>query len=113
VQVPRPGLGDGKTPQYLLIYGSPAEIPWAVQYALNMSTYVGRLDLEGPALETVELRQLIRQMGVANPLWGAPRIHGELLELGIDVGQTSVAKYMVRSRVPPSQGWRTFLRNHA
>src|SRR5258707_11561499 len=54
-----------------------------------------------------------RQMGIANPLWGAPRIHGELLKLGIDVGQTSVAKYMVRRRVPPSQGWRTFLRNHA
>ena len=57
--------------------------------------------------------QLIRQMSGANPLWGAPRIHGELLKLGIDVGQTSVAKYMVRGRVPPSQGWRTFLRNHA
>jgi hypothetical protein len=52
-------------------------------------------------------------MSIANPLWGAPRIHGELLKLGIDVGQTSVAKYMVRRRVPPSQGWRTFLRNHA
>src|ERR1700731_3706807 len=55
----------------------------------------------------------IRQMSVANPLWGAPRIHGELLRLGIDVSQTSVAKYMVRRRVSPSQGWRTFLRNHA
>jgi hypothetical protein len=54
---------------------------------------------------------IIRQMSGA--LWGAPRIHGELLRLGIDVGQTSVAKYMVRRRVPPSQGWRTFLRNHA
>src|ERR1700737_4461406 len=62
---------------------------------------------------TVEIRQLIRQMSVANPLWGAPRIHGELLKLGIEVGQTSVAKYMERRRVPPSQGWRTFLRNHA
>ena len=62
---------------------------------------------------TVEIRQLIRQMSGANPLWGAPRIHGELLKLGIDVGQTSVAKYMVRRRGPPSQGWRTFLRNHA
>jgi hypothetical protein len=62
---------------------------------------------------TAELRQLIRQMSGANPLWGAPRIHGELLKLGIDVGQTSAAKYMVRRRVPPSQGWRMFLRNHA
>ena len=52
-------------------------------------------------------------MSIANPLWGAPRIHGELLKLGIDVGQTSVAKYMVRTRRPPSQGWKTFLRNHA
>jgi transposase InsO family protein len=60
-----------------------------------------------------EVRQLIREMGLANPLWGAPRIHGELLKLGIDIGQTSVAKYMARRRRPPSQGWRTFLRNHA
>jgi transposase InsO family protein len=46
-------------------------------------------------------------------LWGAPRIHGELLKLGIDVGQTTVAKYMTKRRRPPSQGWRTFLQNHA
>jgi hypothetical protein len=61
----------------------------------------------------LEVRQLIRDMSLANPLWGAPRIHGELLKLGIDVGQTSVAKYMARRRGPPSQGWKTFLRNHA
>jgi hypothetical protein len=52
-------------------------------------------------------------MSIANPLWGAPRIHGELLKIGIDIGQTSVAKYMAKRRDPPSQGWRTFLRNHA
>ena len=61
----------------------------------------------------LEIRQLIRDMSLANPLWGAPRIHGELLKLGIAIGQTSVAKYMARGRGPPSQGWRTFLRNHA
>ena len=61
----------------------------------------------------LQIRQLIRDMSLANPLWGAPRIHGELLKLGIDIGQTSVAKYMVKRRRPPSQGWRTFLRNHA
>ena len=61
----------------------------------------------------LEIRQLIREMSLANPLWGAPRIHGELLKLGIDIGQTSVAKYMARHRRPPSQGWKTFLRNHA
>ncbi len=61
----------------------------------------------------LEIRQLIRNMSIANPLWGAPRIHGELLKLGIDVGQTTVAKYMAKHRRPPSQRWRTFLRNHA
>jgi hypothetical protein len=48
-----------------------------------------------------------------NPLWGAPRIHGELLKLGFEVAQSSVAKYMVKRQAPPSQGWRTFLRNEA
>ena len=61
----------------------------------------------------IEIRQLIRDMSRANPLWGAPGIHGELLKLGIDVGQTTVAKYMANRRRPPSQGWKTFLRNHA
>jgi transposase InsO family protein len=51
-----------------------------------------------------EIRQLIREMSVDNPLWGAPRIHGELIKLGFDIGQTSVAKYMARGRRPPSQG---------
>jgi transposase InsO family protein len=60
-----------------------------------------------------ELRVLIRRMSVENPLWGASRIHGELLKLGFEVAQSSVAKYMVKRRGPPSQGWRTFLRNHA
>ena len=60
-----------------------------------------------------ELRALIRQMSMENPLWGAPRIHGELLKLGFDVAQSSVAKYMAKRRGSPSQEWRTFLRNHA
>jgi transposase InsO family protein len=64
-----------------------------------------------PQLET-ELRALIRQMSVENPLWGAPRIHGELLKLGYEVAQSSVAKYMVKRHGPPSQRWSTFLRNH-
>jgi transposase InsO family protein len=50
--------------------------------------------------------------GTANPLWGAPRIHGELLKVGIDVSQATVAKYIGRRRQPPSQTWRTFLRSH-
>jgi hypothetical protein len=65
-----------------------------------------------PQIET-ELRVLIRRMSVENPLWSAPRIHGELLKLGFEVAQSSVAKYMVKRRGPPSQGWRTFMRSHA
>ena len=65
-----------------------------------------------PQIET-NLRALIRRMSVENPLWGAPRIHGELLKLGFEVAQSSVAKYMVKRCGPPSQGWRTFLRNHS
>ena len=59
-----------------------------------------------------ETRDLIRSINRDNPLWRSPRIHGELLKLGINVSQASVAKYMVRSRKPPSQTWRTFLTNH-
>jgi hypothetical protein len=60
-----------------------------------------------------ELRDLIRRMSGENPLWGAPRIHGELLMLGFEVAQSTVSKYMVRGRRPPSQSWKTFLQNHA
>ena len=69
--------------------------------------------LGGRPTTPAEIRRLIREMSVANPFWGAPRIHGELLKLGIDVGQTTVAKYIARRRRPPSQGWKIFLRNHA
>jgi len=59
------------------------------------------------------LRDLIRRMSRENPLWGASRIHGALLMLGFEVAQSTVSKYMMRGRKPPSQSWRTFLRNHA
>jgi len=59
------------------------------------------------------LRDLIERMSKENPLWGASRIHGELLMLGFEVAQSTVSKYMVRRRNPPSQTWETFLRNHA
>ena len=62
---------------------------------------------------SAEIRDLIRQMCRANPPWGAPRIHGELLKLGIEISQAAVSKYMVRRRKPPSQTWRAFLRNCA
>jgi transposase InsO family protein len=60
-----------------------------------------------------EVQDLIREIGLANPLWGAPRIHGELLKLGIDVAQSTVGKYLPKRRGPPGQSWRTFLKNHA
>jgi hypothetical protein len=59
------------------------------------------------------LRDLIRQMSRENPLWGASRIQGELLMLGFEVAQSTVSKYIVRPSKPPSQTWKTFLRNHA
>jgi transposase InsO family protein len=78
------------------------------------ATGVGsRTRWEGGRRSTPELRVLIRRMSVETPLWGAPRIHGELLKLGFEIAQSSVAKYMVKRQRPPSQGWRTFLRNHA
>ncbi|HEV8319523.1 MAG TPA: integrase core domain-containing protein, partial [Vicinamibacterales bacterium] len=75
------------------------------------------LDVEEPSLPgrpavSPDVRSLIRSISEANPLWGAPRIHGELLKVGIDISQATVAKYIVRRRQPPSQTWRTFLRNH-
>jgi hypothetical protein len=60
-----------------------------------------------------DLRDLIRRMSQDNPLWGASRIHGELLMLGFEVAQSTVSKYMTPGRRPPSQSWKTFLRNHA
>lgn len=61
----------------------------------------------------LEIRELIRQMSRANPLCGAPRIHGELFKLGINISQGAVSKYMVKPKRPPSQSWHTFLTNHA
>jgi hypothetical protein len=65
-----------------------------------------------PQIDT-ELRTPIQQMSMENPPWGAPRIHGELLKLGFEIAQSSVAKYVLKRQRPPSRGWRTFLRNHA
>jgi len=67
---------------------------------------------ERPKLDQA-LRDLIRRMSRENPLWGVPRIHGELLMLGFDVAQSTASKYLVRGKTPPSQGSMTFLRNHA
>ena len=60
-----------------------------------------------------EIRELIRNISRANPLWGAPRVHGELAKLGISISQAAISKYMVRHRMPSSHTWRSFLDNHA
>lgn len=60
----------------------------------------------------IQTRQLIRRMSRENPLWGAPKIHGELLKLGIEISESSVSKYLIRRKGPPSQTWKTFLENH-
>lgn len=75
-------------------------------------TWKTRRSRKGRPAVASEIRGLIRKMSRANPRWGAPRVHGELLKLGIDISQAAVSKYMVRHRKPPSQGWRTFLDNH-
>jgi putative transposase len=76
-------------------------------------TWKVRRGQPGRPLISREVRELIRKMCWENPAWGAPRIHGELLKLGIAIGESSVSKYMVRCRKPPSQTWHTFLENHA
>jgi hypothetical protein len=79
---------------------------------LRPTRYVVRWHGAGFRSATVllEIRRLIREMSVFNPLWRAPRIHGELLKLGIDVGKTSVAEYMARRRGPPCRdGRRSFV----
>jgi transposase InsO family protein len=76
-------------------------------------TWKVRHGQRGRPLVSREVRDLIRKMCRENPLWGAPRIHGELLKLGIHIAESSVSKYMVRRNKMPSQNWRTFLENHA
>src|SRR5882757_2583961 len=76
-------------------------------------TWKVRCGKPGRPVISSEVRDLIRKMCRENPGWGAPRIHGELLKLGIDIGESSVSKYMVRCRKPPSQTWWTFFENHA
>src|SRR5438046_2613264 len=95
----------------LIIVKPETVIAWHRQGFRLFWTWKSRHRTGRPGVPT-DVRALIRTMSASNPLWGAPRIHGELLKLGIDIGQSSVAKYMVRRPQPPSQTWRTFLANH-
>jgi len=96
----------GSTPLVPPIFRNPPLACW--DFASIGDGRVGRC--EGRPSVSPEVRNLIRQMSLANPRWGAPRIRGELLKIGIEVSQATVAKYMARHGKPPSQTWRTFLR---
>src|SRR5215813_11560346 len=87
-------------------------VGWHRQGFRRYWTWKSRRRPGRPVIST-DVRDLIRQMSRANPIWGAPRIHGELLKLGVTVSQATVSKYMLRPRRPPSQAWRAFLKNHA
>jgi putative transposase len=95
----------------LVIVKPETVVAWHRQGFRLWWTWKSRRRMGRPTVPA-DVRALIRTMAQANPRWGAPRIHGELLKLGIDVCQATVAKYMMRQRQPPSQTWRTFLRNH-
>ena len=96
----------------LLVVRPPTVVGWHRQGFRRYWAWKSRRRSGRPAIST-EVRDLIRQMSRANPLSGAPRVHGELLKLGLTVSQATVSKYMLRPRRPPLQAWRTFLKNHA
>jgi transposase InsO family protein len=87
--------------------GSPSGWAFRSSFHRAAEAYARAVEIEP------DVRELIRKMCRSNPLWGAPRIHGELLKLGTEISETTVAKYMLRRRGPPTQTWRTFLKNHA
>jgi putative transposase len=95
----------------LVIVKPETVVGWHRQGFRVFWTWKSRRRVGRPAV-AADVGALIRTMSEANPLWGAPRIHGELLKLGLDVSQATVAKYMLGRRRPPSQTWHTFLTNH-
>ena len=96
----------------MIIVKPASVIAWHRKRFRLFSTCKVRHGRSGRPAVPEETGKLIRKMSRENPLWEAPRIHGELLKLGIDIGETSVSKYMVRHHLPPSQTWKTFVTNH-
>ena len=95
----------------LVIVKPQTVVAWHRKAFRMFWTWKIRIGKRGRPAVSREVRDLIRWMSRENAGWGAPRIHGELLKLGIDIGETSVSKYLLRGRKPPSQTWRTFLEN--
>ena len=98
--------------QALIIVKPETVISWHRRGFKLFWRWKSRRRSKGRPQITREIHDLIRRLSRENPLWGAPKIHGELLKLGIDVSPGTVSKYMIRHRKPPSQTWKTFLRNH-
>ena len=96
----------------LLIVKPETVVRWHRAGFRRYWTWKSRKRRSGRPGVALEVRELIRDMCRANPLWGAPRVHGELTKLGISISQAAVSKYMIRHRKPPSQTWRSFLDNH-
>jgi transposase InsO family protein len=96
----------------LVIVKADTVIGWQRKGFRLFWTWKSRHGQCGRPAVTKEIRRLIRRMSRENPLWGAPKIHGELMKLGIEISESTVSKYLVRHRGSPSQSWRTFLENH-
>jgi putative transposase len=96
----------------LIIVQPETVIGWHRQSFRLFWTKLSRRNAGGRPSVKKAIKELIRRMAQANPLWGAPRIHGELLKLGIQVSERTVSRLMPKRRKPPSQTWRTFLENH-
>src|SRR2546427_9159155 len=98
--------------QSLVIVAPATVLRWQRRRFRDHWTQLSGQPAGGRPPVNAELTALVRKMAAANPLWGAPRIHGELLKLGIDVAERTVSRLMPERRTPPSQTWRTFLTNH-
>jgi putative transposase len=98
--------------QTLVIVKPETVVLWHRRRFASHSTQISRHGRPGRPGKDREIRELIRKIANSNVLWGAPRVHGELLKLGIDVSERTVSRWMPRRRKPPSQTWRAFLGNH-
>jgi putative transposase len=96
----------------LLLVRPETVVGWHRQGFRLFWTWISRRKRCGRPGVSREVRDLIRKMAEANPLWGAPRIHGERLKLGIEISERTVSRLLPRRRKPPSQTWRAFLNNH-
>jgi len=96
----------------LLIVKPETVLRWHRKHFASYWTRISRKNRPGRPGKDREIQDLIRKMASSNPLWGAPRVHGELLKLGIEISERTVSRWMPKRKKPPSQSWRTFLDNH-